>query len=276
MSLKLGFIGAGRAATALAWRFHALGYPISGVSSRQPEKARALAIPLGAAYDIFPPPGDLLFVAVPDGAMMGVAHSLAEAGVSVPVVHLSGVHGLEALAPLPLRGSFHPMYPFREGTRLRGDEKMLIGIEAETPALAETLINLAQALGGRPALLKTGEKAKYHAAAVIASNYLVTLFALALDLLGQAGVPPDLAREALPPLMAGNLENLATLPPAQALTGPIARGDVETLQKHLTALADTPYGAVYRTLGQLTVALAPHLEDNTRQALLDLLYFPPA
>jgi predicted short-subunit dehydrogenase-like oxidoreductase (DUF2520 family) len=153
---------------------------------------------------------------------------------------------------------------------------MLIGIEAETPALAETLISLAQALGGRPALLKTGEKAKYHAAAVIASNYLVTLFALALDLLGRAGVPPDLAREALPPLMAGNLENLATLPPAQALTGPIARGDVETLQKHLTALADTPYGAVYRTLGQLTVALAPHLEDNTRQALLDLLYFPPA
>lgn len=269
----LAFIGAGRIAAALAVRLHEVGYPIIGITSRRHESAQVLADRIGAKAAVTPFAADLIFIAVSDDALAEVVHRLAKEPPQGAVAHTSGVHSLEVLAALTPRpvGSFHPMYPFREGTRLQGSEGMLVGIEATTPQLADQLFAIARAIGGQPVLLKTGEKVRYHAAAAIASNYLVTLFDASLTLMTQAGVPQADARRALLKLMQGNLDNLSQLSPAQALTGPIARGDQITIEQHLTALQNTPYAGLYRELGRLTVQIAPNLDPSKRAALLKTL-----
>jgi predicted short-subunit dehydrogenase-like oxidoreductase (DUF2520 family) len=130
-------------------------------------------------------------------------------------------------------------------------------LEAEEPLLG-VLQEMAHALGGRWIKLKAGDKAVYHAAAVIASNYLVTLVKLATDLWQTFGVPRDKATEALLPLIRGTVRNLETIGLPQCLTGPIARGDSGTIKKHLEALekASSDTLATYRELGLKTIPIA--------------------
>jgi len=271
MLSRLAFIGAGRLGTALALRLHQLGYPITGIYSRTTTAAQRLAAQVNApALSTFPD-ADIVFLTVPDDAIRGIATALAQNPLGGAVVHTSGVHSLEALHPLANIGSFHPVYPFTEGTRLTGKEAMLIGIEAASPTLQAQLVALGTALGGHPALIKAGQKARYHAAAVFASNYLVTLFQISMNLMQEAGIAPDLARPALANIMQGNINNLRQLDPAQALTGPIARGDLETINKHLAVLGSNDYAKIYRELAQLTAAYAPALSPEQRHALAALL-----
>jgi len=163
------------------------------------------------------------------------------------------------------------MYPFRAGTRFQGDEQILFGIEASDTALETQLIDLARHLDGTPAILNPGSKTQYHAAAVMASNYLVVLFAASLNLLQSAGVPAPQAQAALNRLMQGNVDNLRTLLPDQALTGPIARGDIATVERHLQALEESDYQNLYRVLGEAAVQIASQLSAEKRQALHKLL-----
>lgn len=274
MAFTLGFVGAGRVATALAVYFHVRGYPITGIYSRRFESAAALAQQVDAAALHVPPQADIVFLAVPDDDLVEVAARMRALEATRAVVHVSGVHDLQVLNGLLSRvevGSFHPLYPFRLGTRLDGTEGLLVGIEASAAWLETTLTELAQTLGGRPVVLSAGKKALYHAAAAVASNYLVTLFDVSLQMMIKAGVPLDTAQEALYQLMQGNLNNLRSLPPERALTGPIARGDAATLKKHLEALAGLPEKTLYRMLGTRTVELAPDLTPARRHDLLKLL-----
>jgi predicted short-subunit dehydrogenase-like oxidoreductase (DUF2520 family) len=270
---SLGFIGAGRVGQALAKRFHQLGYPITGIYSRSPEKAGALGHFLGLPPSPDYPQADILFLTVPDSATGGVVARLAQTPPAGAVVHTSGIHSLEVLAPLPPArcAGFHPLYPFRTGVDLRGDEGMLVAIESPDPALGQQLWALAEALGGQPARLNLGQKAAYHAAAVMASNYTVTLFEAAQQLMAQAGLPAELTGPALANLMAGSLENLRQAPPPQALTGPISRGDVGTVEKHLAALHEPLLRNAYCALGQLTVKLAYQVDAETQAQLRALL-----
>ena len=274
----LAFIGAGRIATALAVRLHESGYHITGIFSRTFAHAQALAAltESSAVEDAFPD-ADILFLTVPDDAILITVAAVAKQETPLltgAVVHTSGVHSLDTLSMFPdsrSKGSFHPLYPFRKGSRLHGNEGMLVGIEATQPNLEIWLTQIAHAIGGNPAVLKPGSKAHYHAAAVIASNYLITLFDVSLNLMQDAGVSEASAKIALLSLMQGNLDNLQTLSPAQALTGPIARGDVATIARHLSALENTAYEAFYRDMGQLTVNLAPDLDTEARTALQGIL-----
>lgn len=273
MKPTIGFIGAGRVATALAIRLHEMGYRITGISSRTLESTEKLARQLGMLHpsEIYPQ-ADILFLTVPDDEISLAAEKLARQ-LDKPseniraVVHCSGVHDSTLLRVLHKDvGSFHPLYPFREGTTLTGSEEMLIAIEASNLWLESALVEMAKAIGGQPVILKTGQKATYHTAAVIASNYLVTLFDVSLQLMTQAGVPQNIAQEALYQLMQGNLNNLRSLAPETALTGPIARGDVATLRKHLVVLSGTPYEALYRELGRHTA----NLTTAHHEAIVDL------
>ncbi|WP_284209310.1 DUF2520 domain-containing protein, partial [Chitiniphilus shinanonensis] len=133
---------------------------------------------------------------------------------------------------------------------------------------------LAQALGGQPFRLAPGGKAAYHAATVVASNYLVTLAALAQQLAAQAGLDTDAASAVLGPLMRQTLDNVLALGPAAALTGPIARGDAQTVARHLAAIDDPLLEAAYRTLGLATLPLAA-LPADQREALAGLLKTDP-
>lgn len=188
---------------------------------------------------------DLVLLCVPDRAIAEVAHAVAPGPW---VAHVSGATPLTALAPHDRRFSVHPLQTF---TLRRGAEQLdgaWAAVTGESDEARGTAIWLAETLGLRPFTLLDANRAAYHAGAAIASNYLVTLRHAAGALLEAAGAPP----EALDPLMTRTIEN------EFELTGPISRGDWETVERHVAAIqAECPeLEALYRVLADATVAFA--------------------
>jgi len=131
-----------------------------------------------------------------------------------------------------------------------------IGIDGDTRA-REVAYWLAGRLGARSLDIPAGEKGRYHAAAVLASNFPAVLLSLAEELLARIGVAPADARLALRPLLLSAAENLRQRSGAEAMTGPIVRGDVDTIRSHLEALIDDPIALdVYRSLSRAAVEVA--------------------
>jgi predicted short-subunit dehydrogenase-like oxidoreductase (DUF2520 family) len=171
------------------------------------------------------PDGDLVLICVPDDAIAEVAAGLA---VGPWVAHVSGATSLSALEPHSRRFSLHPLQTF---TRARGPEQLdgaWGAVTAETEDARAAGFRLAELLGLRAFALADAARPLYHAGAAIASNYLVTLHQVASDLFRAAGAPP----EALVPLMQRTIEN------DFELTGPIERGDWETVESHRRAIRE--------------------------------------
>jgi predicted short-subunit dehydrogenase-like oxidoreductase (DUF2520 family) len=170
---------------------------------------------------------ELMLLCVPDAAIRDVALEL----VPGPgwIAHVSGGTPLAALDPHERRFGLHPLQTF---TRARGPEQLdgaFAAVTAETPEARERGFELARLLGLKPFELADDARPLYHAGAAIASNYLVTLHRVASELFGSAGAPP----EALVPLMQRTIEN------GFELTGPIERGDWETVEAHREAIRAT-------------------------------------
>ena len=211
-----------------------------------------------------------MFLTVPDDAIAGLARELAAAGEvprSVAFVHCSGALGLGPLGPLGARhstGSFHPLQSFPEPRAPEAFRGSVVAIEATSEALLRRLSRLARDLGARPRRVDEADRVAYHAAAVLASNYLVALAWEAVDLLGKIGWSEREATDGLVPLMEGVLAEVARRGPSAALTGPIRRGDADTISRHLAALAklgsSAPPGRrtqhLYRMLGQIALEIA--------------------
>ena len=213
-------IGAGRVGSAMAARLRERGLDLS---TDDPE---------------------LVLLCVPDRAIAEVAAALDPGPW---VAHVSGATPLAALDPHERRFGLHPLQTF---TRGRGAEQLdgaFAAVTAESPEAAEVGTWLARPLGLAPFSLADGKRAVYHAGAAIASNYLVTLRRAAGSLLEAAGAPP----EALDPLMRRTIENRFEL------TGPISRGDWETVGAHLAAIrAERPeLEPMYVALAETTKAL---------------------
>ncbi len=166
---------------------------------------------------------DLVLLCVPDRAIADVA---SEIPPGPWIAHVSGATALAALDPHERRFSMHPLQSF---TKSRGPEQLdgaWAAVTAESPAARATGFELATELGLRPFELADSDRVAYHAGAAFASNYLVTLRAAATSLLETAGAPP----EALDPLIRGVMDS------GFELTGPIARGDWETVAQHLAVI----------------------------------------
>jgi predicted short-subunit dehydrogenase-like oxidoreductase (DUF2520 family) len=281
---RVGFIGAGRVATALAEGLSTARYPVVAVAGRSLSSAEALARRLPSCRACDSPQevvdaAGLVFITTPDEAVHAVCESLTwREGVSV--VHTSGVETREALSSAERQGaataSFHPLQTFASvdgaASKLPGT---VFGVEAEGP-LRERLFAIASDLGGAAITLSAEDKALYHAAAVMASNYVVTLAKLSTDLWLRLGYVRPAALQALLPLLRGAVDNLEALGLPAALTGPIARGDVETVRRHLAALSQAAPELLptYRDLAlqTLPVALAKGgLADGPARQLRSLL-----
>lgn len=275
--MMVGIVGAGRAGLGLGLALARAGYTVQ-VHSRS---APRFPVPPNLAVSQGPFPewlseAEVVLLAVPDDALGEVAAALAAGGwvgASQVVLHLSGVHGrevLEALAPTGAAlGSLHPLQslsdPASAPERLRG---ALAAIEGDARAVRAALA-LARDVGLEPVALEAGAKARYHAAAVFASNFVVALAAVAERLFCEAGLTEEAARKAVGTLLGGTVAGIRAAGPAGALTGPVARGDVETVKLHLAALEE-PRARLYRLLARAALELA-RLDDAKRRALKEVL-----
>lgn len=243
---RLGIVGAGRVGQTLAVAAQRAGYTIGAVNSRRPESAQALAARTHAvaAPDVATvvAHADVVLLAVPDDAIAEVdAAAAADWRPDVAVVHHSGLHPASVLrhaaAAGAATGAFHPLQSISNAEvgpqRLPG---IAFGISGDA-RLLPVLKQLALDLGGRPLFIPDEAKASYHAAAVFASNYLVTCFAQAVQIFAAIGIGEEEAAQALLPLAQGAAANLAEPGLPAALTGPLTRGDAGTIASHRQALA---------------------------------------
>lgn len=269
MAAHLWIVGAGRTGLSLGLRLHHVhavrALTITGRRADAPRHPLFEGHPSPAEYRgaIERPASDVdaVVVAVPDRAIAEVAEGLAsiELPADIPILHTSGSRSADALGALAARGhsvgSVHPLAaladPVSGADRLAG---ATWGVEGEGAAGA-LAARIVRACGGRALRIAPGGKAAYHAAAVFASNYAVALLGVAERLMEEAGVHAEDARTALAALAAGAVENVAARGPAAALTGPVLRGDAETVALHLARLS-ADERALYCLLGREALRLA--------------------
>ena len=253
-------LGAGRAGRGLSRALRASGVKVIGLHGRRAERDPDTVT--GGALPATISSAEVVLVAVRDGQLDEALGELAAAALAAGTValHVSGSAepSLTALraAGHPC-GTFHPLVPLADPARapelLRG---AWIGTDGDAGAVA-VAEELAATLGAHTLRIPTGEKAAYHAAAVIASNFPTVLAAVAAQLMAKIGIDERDAWGAIRALMRGAVTNLDTELPARALTGPIARGDAGTVEKHLAALSSEPgVRALYATLSVAAVELA--------------------
>jgi predicted short-subunit dehydrogenase-like oxidoreductase (DUF2520 family) len=274
--LSIGFIGAGTVGTALAIILSEKGYTFVGASRRSAAGPNVHGTPV-SNFRILPDnqavadAADLVFITTSDDVIGQVAKEVRwRAGQSV--VHCSGADSTAVLEPArqagALVGGFHPLQTFA-GVRQAVENLpgSTFALEAGEPLLT-TLKQMAEDAGGHWILLNAEDKPAYHAAAVLASNYLVTLVKMATDLWKTFDIPADEAITALMPLIRGTLHNIETVGLPDCLTGPIARGDTGTITKHLATIGTKAPSLLpaYRELGLQTipVALGKGKIDNDR------------
>lgn len=285
--LAVGVVGAGRVGSVLGAALARAGHPVvavSGVSDASRRRAWALlpGVPIVPVEDVVARAA-LVLLTVPDDALPRLVDGLAATGAVRPgqlLVHSSGRHGLAVLAPATRRGALplalHPVMTF---TGSPVDPQRLVGVSfgvtapEELRAVAEALV---VEMGGEPAFVPEETRPLYHAALAAGANHLVTLVAASAELLSRAGI--DAPGRVLGPLLGAALDNALRCGDA-ALTGPVARGDADTVAAHLRALRASAPDAVpaYVALARLTAdrALAAgRLDATTAEALLDVLAAP--
>lgn len=221
---------------------------------------------------------NILILAVPDDALHDVANQVARLGKAPgPCVafHLSGALSTDVLTPLHtagfIVGSLHPLQtvadPWSGAERLRGCAYAIAG----APGALIVAREIVAALEGRPLVIPPALRPLYHAAAVFASNYVLAAAAAVARVLAEAGITEEDAVAAALPLMRGTMDNLEQLGLSAALTGPVARGDVDTVRLHLSRLSPRER-RLYSALGLETIQLARAVGlDPDRAAALESL-----
>jgi predicted short-subunit dehydrogenase-like oxidoreductase (DUF2520 family) len=263
---RIGFIGAGTVGTALASRLSKADYAVEAVADVNITAARAMAslIPQCEVCETPQHVADRcghVFITTPDDNIAAVAEKTRWRSDHA-VVHCSGAASLDVLTVPSSQGaavgSFHPCQTFASNDQaIQNLPGTTFAIEA-SGALLAALQGMAEALDGEWVVLQPGDKALYHAAAVLSCNYIVTLVKIATDLFAEFDVEPSRAIRVLMPLLNGTVNNLRNVGLPRCLTGPIARGDVSTIQRHLDGLTSRApeFLSLYSELARHTIPVA--------------------
>lgn len=267
--MKVGFIGAGKVGTAIGCYFFIKGINVAGYFSRSMSSAvQASKLTQSMVYtslDELAKVVDIIFVSVPDDTIKAVAQALSLLPVdwnTKVVIHLSGALTSDVLWPLAHKGatvsSLHPMLSFGDiDTAVGGLRSTHFTLEGKGILLG-IIEELMNECGNLWTFISTENKVLYHAAACIMSNYLVTLLDTGLDILQTAGFEREEAIQLARPLVQMTVDNVMHLGTERALTGPISRGDLGTLEKHIDKLKiySNNWLEIYKILGLNTVELA--------------------
>ncbi|HEY3803269.1 MAG TPA: DUF2520 domain-containing protein [Kofleriaceae bacterium] len=280
-------IGAGPVATALAGAMRLGGVPVLGLWARRAAPARHAGSVAGvAAFSSAPPDllleAEVVILAVRDGVIGEVAEMLVGTGLVSKrhvLLHCAGAAAAEdVLGNVRNKvggiGTIHPLSAIADPKiAMRALKGTVFGVEGDAHGRA-TATNLVTAIGGIPLELDGTHMAAYHAAAALASNYVVALVDAAAEVLATTGVAPDVAARALVPLAEGALRNVAQRGATGGLTGPIRRGDAATIQRHLDALrSNADVAEIYRALGRRALEIAMRIDgaDAPDRAGLDAI-----
>jgi predicted short-subunit dehydrogenase-like oxidoreductase (DUF2520 family) len=261
-------IGTGALGAALAKALHENNYSITSLFNRRFRKAEALSREVETQYcSEFPEStqelGSIVFITVRDSEIKNVAQNLGRITddfTGYTIVHCSGSKAADVLRPVQTKGAriaaFHPLQTFTHGSGARDFRNIYFDVEADEETL-NLLNDLANSLGAQTIEISAEAKPYLHAAAVIASNYLVTLLNLSGKTAGLGGLDSDEALQALLPLVKNTLQNVESKGTFKALTGPIKRGDAETVRLHLDLLSGNKNLLnVYKKLGLETLNIA--------------------
>ena len=277
-------LGTGRVGTALLTAWARAEVPLGTAWSRSEEGAARpgqdmVTVLWGGELPVITR-GATVVLAVPDDAIAELAERLLARGDlpgDVVLLHCSGVADGSALGAARAAGhpcgSLHPLQTVADdpsgADALTGAPAVVEG----DPVAEDRAFDLARAAGLEPRRIPGSTKALYHAAAVLASNDIVALVHLAAELMERSGAAAEGEGHAmLLPLLRQTVENIASKGPAGALTGPVARGDVGTVRKHLAALPPgSPADLAYRVLALAASELAPNLDPAAAAAIIDEL-----
>ncbi len=262
--MRIGFIGAGKMGSALGLYFKTLGYEIAGYYSRRAASTEyASEMTESKAYSSIEDlvaASDVIFMTVTDGQIASVAESILSLSLSGKYIcHCSGVLSSQVFSNLGERGAYgisiHPYMAIHDPIAASKELfHTLFTIEGDEEAVQGFLL-LFDALPNRILRIKAEDKVSYHASAVMAGNLLLGLLKSSQDLLMSCGFSEEDARDLLIPYMIENLRNAENSGIEGALTGPLERGDMGTLQKHMSVMTEDE-AAVYRALSYSLLPLA--------------------
>lgn len=284
MSRTISIVGAGRVGQTLGKRLRKLGWRIAAVVTRSKKTSRVVARAIGAgtphaALTRHVLDADVILVTTPDGVLEQIANTLARFtndGIRGKIVlHTSGALDRTVLAPLARRGastgSLHPMQTFsgRGMPRLDG---VIFAVEGDRAAL-RTAKQIARSLGGIPVEIRGKNKPAYHAAGALVAGHGLALVEAATLTLTKLGFSRRRALEALLPLIRQMLDNYERLGPRAAWTGPISRGDYDTVTKHGRALHPYPreFNEAYAALALLAARVLSKQPAATRKKIISAL-----
>jgi predicted short-subunit dehydrogenase-like oxidoreductase (DUF2520 family) len=270
----VAIIGAGRVGSSMGYLLRRAGFRIASVVTRSRESSESAAAFIGsgeATTDASQAAANagIILITTPDRVIREICESIAASGIRQGsiVVHTSGAHSLDLLSSASARGAYRAvLHPLQSLATREEGIKTLAGsyfrIEADAAALA-MVREIMKALGGVELVMPkwTSDKdssALYHAGAVVVSNYFVSLVDYGLKFYQALGADKKEALKAVLPLIRGTLHNIESLGIPDALTGPIMRGDIETVRSHLSAMGNrTPeLACLYKELARHTIAVA--------------------
>lgn len=265
MQTKIGFIGAGKVGVSLGKFFREGGLTVTGYYNRHREAAQAAAeFTESRCFDsakAVAEASDAIFLTVPDNQIQAVYESLRGLDLrGKKICHCSGVLSAEEAFPdvaaLGATGySIHPLFPVSDKwASYKELGSAFFCVEGTGPL--DFWVKTLESLGAKVQEISDDAKVKYHAACVFSSNLVCALVDTGLTLLQECGFTEAGAREALAPLALSNMKHLLEDGLVQALTGPVERGDSETVRKHLSVLGDGPEAALYRAASEALISIA--------------------
>ena len=278
---KISIVGPGSLGSALAVVLHTRGYRIAEIVYRQTaaskRKAKALARrvhSVACSLSNSKLNADVVWLCVPDRSIAAVARQLARKKKSwkgTTVLHSSGALPSDELSPLRKQGadvaSLHPLMTFVPGVD-QSFAEVPFAVEGDAAAIRRAR-QVVRDLEGTISLLPKSKKPAYHAWGAFTSPLLLTLLVTSEQVAKLAGIPPKEARKRMLPIVLQTIENYVNHGPARAFSGPILRGDILTLERHLKALTRRPVAQkVYRALAQSALQSLPAAQKMAQQHLL--------
>lgn len=281
---NITIIGAGALGTNLALALYQQNYTIKGIFNRTVVKAQRLAEQVKAEYTgKFPQStvelGDIIFLCVPDDQLKIVTHQFVEKFENLEgkyFVHCSGARGASEIKDLKTKNafiaSFHPIQTFVSETRPKIFKNTNISLQGDEPVVKK-LVGIADSLQAAPFIVSEEDKLLLHIAAVFACNYMVTVSQAAVQTIRQTSDPKNITLDKILPLMIQTLNNIQEIGPEKSLSGPLKRGDTQTIEAHFNALKNQPdLISLYKALGKFTLTNITKKESDNPEGYNELIH----